>query len=412
MIFADTPAATLRAGKIRKDRGNWKGYRKDPRPVVKINVRATLNRACRYDWLHKSIFGQTSIEQSFRNTVSNPDKIVPGYYFVTCTIDPSKSSLISGSIVNLDDWFRLHLSMLETPVSRQRRKTGDRSIQAPPSAAQLDQHHMGGMHMHMLIVPRNEFEAQVVCQYVDWWTKNHGAIDVRPIDSCEGVLKCLRYIYSPRPWHSFLSGTQFQSIASKRNLGVVSPRNLPRITEVKIVARGTEQGIATVPQYIIANSTSFIFRQPPAITRITSLNQLSEIHVVDAILQSTKGPVDTLASFLSVALTSQKSEACKQVLIDRLTSRDFVEAYFTIYRKGGLRKASKFVAQSCNVTDSRFAFRNVESLMRFGLDCGLKIKNSLGETRYEWDRNMAPIVGVRALTYEELRARIDSRNVA
>jgi hypothetical protein len=277
---------------------------------------------------------------------------------------------------------------------------------------QLDQHHMGGMHMHMLIVPRNEFEASIVNQYVEWWNKNHGTTDVRPIDSREGVLKCIHYIFKTRPWHSLLTGPQFQSVASKRNLGVVSPRNLPKISEVRIVAKGTESGSAVMPAYVVAAGTSYILRMPKPVKNIKSLQDLFDIKVVDSILQSAQGSIDTLAAFISVALTSQKTQAGKQVLIDKLTSMDVVESYLTIYRKGGLRKAAKFIAKSCNETDPRFAFRNIESLLRFGLDCGLQIKNSIGEVRCEWDRNMAPIVGVRALTYEELRTRIDSRKIA
>lgn len=410
MIYADYPAAVLKPAKKRSSpRGNWIGYRKDPRPIKKISTKSTLARACRYDWLHESIFETKTINQSFVDTNSNPQKIVAGYYFVTCTIDYKKSGLVENGIVKLDEWFRLHSSTIETPVSRHRRATKEQ-VQAPPCALQLDQHHAGGLHMHMLIVPRNDFEASIVQRYVSWWQENHGSIDIRPVDSREGVLKCLRYIFKTRGWHNLLQGPQFQAVAAKRNLGMVSPRNLPKVAEIKLVTSGKENGKKhQMPAYVVAKKTAHILKKilPIAVSSIDNLQEAA-----DRILQEHRDPIAILSAVIATAVSTQNKESAKQVLIDRMTAESYVESYLTIYRKGGLRKAYKFLAESCKHTDAHYAYNMVETLLSFGLDCGLKITNNQHETRYQWDRNLAPIVGVRALTYEELRTKIDLRNSA
>ena len=412
--FRTIEAAILKPVKSRSSRKTgFVDYRTDPRPLRKINTTKTMRRACQYDWLHASIFGTVSIDDTIKKAQKSQE-ITRGYYFITLTIDRSRSGLVAyeGKGVKIDRWWTLLMSALETPCSRARKKGLEATVS--PFCAQMDLDLSGWVHMHLLIAVRTEFEASTLKKALQWWRNEHGDVDCQVVDSQVGVLKCLQYLFRSKSWHESLpNNPQFEEISKRRDLGAVSARNLPKVTEIRIVATQETARQIINPRYTTANGNPMILPRIGPVAQITSLNDLADPEIEDSLMKLTpQGPATVLSAYIETVLTGLQDVGWKQVMIDRFLNPGLVSSFVRIMHRGGWRRAIRFLRKQASFTNMRYAYDVTDTLRSFGKTCGIEVRNSLGEIRTIIDLDVAPIVGVRALSYDELRAKIDARNVA
>ncbi|TXH14511.1 MAG: hypothetical protein E6R03_08975 [Hyphomicrobiaceae bacterium] len=415
--FSTIEAAVLkpvRDGKKSTGRhANFVGHRDDPRPIHKINSAKTLRRACQFDWLHESVFGKESIDDTIKRA-QRTEGITKGYYFVTLTVDRTRSKLVSyeGKGLLIDKWWRDIKARVEMPASNAKKKGIEASVS--PYCCQMDMDLAGWLHMHSLFVVRNEFEAETLRKTLAWWKDANGDADCQVVDSQIGVLKCLQYMFKPKTWHHNLpDNPQFKEVSQRRDLGFVSARNLPKVLEMRVVA--TQEATRKVVNFrcTVANGVPMLLPAAQPVARLSSLADVTCPEVEDALMKLTpQGPAAVLSAFLETVLTAVRDPGWQQVMINRLLDNGLTSSFVKIIYKGGWRRALRFLRKQVTFTNMKFAFSVTDTLRSFGKTCGIEIVNSLGEIRVIVDLDLAPIVGVRALSYEELRAKIDQRNVA
>lgn len=401
--FETIEAAVLRPAKPPKNKSyvypKFADKRTDQRPITKIDTGRTLNRACQYDWLHDSVFEGKAIDRVI-DEAKKSSEITQGYYFVTLTVDREKSSFVEGEGVSIDKWWTNHKAQTKTGFA--------------PHCCQMDLDQEGKIHMHLLVVARNAAEIQALRSFVRWWSGSHGIVDCRAIESQLGVLKCLQYIYRPKGWHGRLPNQpQFQKVSLNRNLGSVSPRSLPKVTEVRVVATQEVTRKVIAPPYVISGDRAYMIPAMRPIAYLKNLDDMRDPDIEDALVKiSEKGPMAVLAAHVETILTCIEDSGWKQVVLNRMYDKGFLTSYLKVVYRGGYRRGVRFLRNHTMFINKRYAYEAIETLMTFGKTCGIQVTNSIGEIRVILDRDMAPIVGVRALSYDELRSRIDARNVA
>ncbi len=409
--------ARKRAGKPRSE---WHSLPKDPTPITRIRTHINMAKVGRIDWLHPDLFPGQDVDAVLAGLAGSSD-IRVGCFAVTMTFDRKRSGFVEDGAVDFDRWTEGHNSSLNTAAYVRRKRMG-RHVYAPPAVAGIDVHEDGFPHMHQIFFVRNEHEASILKSHLAWWTRKHGDVDVRPLCSRTDVLKWLQYIVARRPWHDNIPvGRGFESVLHFRNLVIMQPRDLPRIVARSIEAVSDDDHDpdgggggkkAVVPIAVEAFGSMHSITSGP-IRSISSMQDLDRFEIAQDIASvQDRGPLAVFGRYLRYAISVLPSEAVKQAVIDRTTASGFVQSFLTIFMRGGLRRAVKYLKNKIFTVEVDFAWRTIETLRVWGLKCGIRVTNSLGVSRVEWNLDLGKLFGVAALTPDEVSERRNMRRCA